>query len=102
MQERQEKPRDAASLSAASRRLPAAWGLGRRLLVVAGAVLGTILLVEGGALFSLDRLDTTLARMQQESMLDSRRVVALAESTVDLSLAARRFREVQDLSLIHI
>lgn len=96
MQERQEKPRDATSSPVADRRLAPAWGLGRRLLAVAGAVLGTILLVEGGALFSLDRLDTTLARMQQESMVDSRRVVALAESTVDLSLAARRFREVQD------
>ncbi|PIP00258.1 sensor histidine kinase [Pleomorphomonas carboxyditropha] len=71
-------------------------GLRRSLFLASAAVLGAIVLVEGAALIGLERLDGLLSEMQRESIADARRMLELSESTSNLSLAARRFRDIGD------
>ncbi len=71
-------------------------GLRRSLFIASAIVFGTIVLVEGAALVGLERLDGLLSEMQRESIADARRMLELAESTSNLTLAARRFRDVGD------
>lgn len=71
-------------------------GLRRSLLVASAIVFSAIVLVEGAALVGLDRLDGMLSEMQSESVAESRRMLELGASTSNLSLAARRFRDIGD------
>jgi hypothetical protein len=70
--------------------------LRRSLLVASAIVFSAIVLVEGAALVGLDRLDGMLSEMQSESVAESRRMLELGASTSNLSLAARRFRDIGD------
>lgn len=71
-------------------------GLRRSLFLASAIVFGAIVLVEGAALVGLERLDGLLSEMQRESIADARRMLELSESTSNLSLAARRFRDIGD------
>ncbi|MGV0819510.1 sensor histidine kinase [Martelella sp. AMO21009] len=75
--------------------------LRRRLLLTSVAVFSAILLVEGAALVSLEYLDGQLSRLQAESIADGRRMLAITETTSDLTIAARRFHEVADREALY-
>ena len=71
-------------------------GLRRRLFLASAIIFGAIVVVEGVALVGLERLDGLLTDMQREQVADARRMLDLTESTSNLMLAARRFRDVAD------
>ena len=70
-------------------------GLRRRLFLASAIIFGAIVVVEGVALVGLERLDGLLTDMQREQVADARRMLDLTESTSNLMLAARRFRDVE-------
>ncbi len=71
-------------------------GLHRRLMLMAAAVVGVILIAEGLAWVGLDRLERSLGATRTDALADVRRVLTLAESASGLSAFAHSVAEIRD------
>ena len=77
-------------------------GLRRRLMLMAAAVVGGILITESIAWIILDRLDRSLERLRVESLADVRRVLTLAENASGLTAFAHEVAEIRDRAALAV
>jgi signal transduction histidine kinase len=71
-------------------------------MLIAAAVVGVILIVEGLAWLVLDRLDRSLERLRVGSLADVRRVLTLAESASGLSAFAHGITDIRDRTALAV